>query len=251
MSTAVNPIEGIQQDADGNYFDVVDLGDGSGKQIFKGKTVGEVLAQYRQAQIHATRKIRELNRERKLAVTPDPAQEYPEYRPYQPSADELWQLSEDLKDPVKMAGALRRAFEWQLGASIDEVRTNLSQNRAEKVRSQIFAAGEAFMDAHPEYKRCQENEDAIFQFLDNRKLAYTRKNFEFAFEELKPGLVLISKPETVVPASSETESRIEQPVTMTRPRTASTGLTPRTSSAVPLERKCARASTRISDGRRD
>jgi hypothetical protein len=234
MATATNPLEGIQQDADGNYFDVVDLGDGSGKQVFKGKTVAEVLGQYRQAQVHATRKIRELNQQAKLSVVPDPAVDIPEYRPHQPTADELWQLSEDLKDPTKVQAAMRRAMTWEMGASPEDVRANLSRQRANEMRQQIFAAGEAFMDAHPEYKRCQENEEAIFKYLDNNKLAYTRKNFEIAFEAMKSGLILLApKQETAAPATQEDGPRIEQPPVVTRPRMASTGLTPRSSSTVP------------------
>jgi len=103
--------------------------------------------------------------------------------------------------------------------------------RNERNRAQVFAAGEAFMDAHPEYKRCQENETAIFAYLDKNNLAYTRKNFEIAFEELRPGLVL-SAPKQRTEVGDEPEARIEPPV-VTRPRTASTGLSPRVSSAVP------------------
>jgi hypothetical protein len=232
MATAANPLEGIQQDKDGNYFDVVDLGDGSGQQVFKGKTIGEVLGQYRKAQANATRKIREQALQLKLRDTPDPAQPIPDFKPHTPTADELWQLSEDLKDPARAVAALNRATEWRLGTSLDEVRGVVSEIRAERVRAQVFSAGEAFMDAHPEYKRCVENETAIFSYLDKNHLAYTRKNFEIAFEELKPGLVLISPQQRPNEVGNEPEARIEQPV-VTRPRTASTGLSPRVSSAVP------------------
>ena len=229
MATTGNPLEGIQQDKDGNYFDVVDLGDGSGPQVFKGKTVAELLGKYRRAQEHATRKIREQALALKLRETPDPATPLPEFTPHAPTTDELWQLSEDIKDPNRAANALTRAVEWQLGANLGEVRATLQSIIAEKARRDVFAAGEAFTDAHPEFKKCPENEQAMFAYLDKHNLAYTRKNFEIAFGELKSGLILVSSGQ---PTGSETETRIASPV-VTRPRTASTGLSPRTSSAVP------------------
>jgi hypothetical protein len=231
MATATNPLEGIQQDADGNFFDVVDLGDGSGKQVFRGKTIGEVLAQYRKAQENATRKIRELTRAQRMTATPDPAPRAQSFQPHQPSPDELWQLGEDLRgDAPRQQAALRRAMEWELGSSIAEIRQRFAEIQQDRMREQIFSAGEAFMNAHPEYVRCNENEDAIFEFLDSRGYAYTRKNFEIAFEELKPGLVL-SSTEQVIPAT-QTETRIEQPGVVTRPRVAATGLSSR-NTAVP------------------
>jgi hypothetical protein len=228
MATEVNPLEGIQQDKDGNYFDVVDLGDGSGPQVYKGKTLGEVLAQYRKAQANATRKIREQALQLKLRTTPDPAQPLPDYTPHNPTADELWQLSEDLKDPAKAPAAMRRSTEWQLGTTIDDVRNTLAEIRAQRAREALFANARAFMDSHPEFKPCLENEQAIYAYLDNHKMAYTTKNFEIAFEELKPGLVLISPRPSQ--QGNESDARIEQ---VTRPRTAATGLSPRSSSAVP------------------
>lgn len=224
-------VEGLTRDKDGNYVDTVDLGDGSGPQVFKGKTVAELLSKYRKAQEHATRKIREQALALKLRDTPDPAKPLPSYQPHTPSADELFQLAEDLKDPTKAPAALRRATEWQLGASFDEVRGTLQSINTDRARREVFEAGEAFMEAHPEYKRCAENEEAIFAYLDKHKLAYTRKNFEIAFGELKSGLILVS-PGQPVKTGNEAETRIAAPV-VTRPRLASTGLSPRNSSAVP------------------
>jgi len=242
MATAANPFEGIQQDKDGNYVDVVDLGDGSGPQVFKGKTVPELLAKYRKAQEHATRKIREQALQLKLRETPDPAQPTPNYAPHQPTADELWQLGEDLREPTRAVAALRRATEWQLGASLDEVRATLQGIQAEKMKREVFAAGEAFMNAHPEYVRCAENEQAMFSFLESRGLAMTRKNFEIAFEELRPGLVLAAPKPVAVQGNGQPEPRIEAPV-VTRPRQASTGLSSRMSSAVPPQGNVARKGT--------
>jgi len=231
MATALNPLEGIKQDKDGNFIDVVDLGDGSGPQVFKGKTIADLVASYRKAQLNATKKIREQATALRLQATPDRAVPEPTYRPHIATADELWQLSEDLKDPAKAAAALVRATEWQLGASLAEVRETIVSIRTERDKRAVFAAGEAFMNAHPEYKRCKENEDAIFAYLEQNQLAYTRKNFEIAFEYLKPGLELQS-PRQSNPQGNEPDARIETPV-VTRPRIASTGLSPRTSSAVP------------------
>lgn len=222
-------IEGVQQDKDGNYFDVVDLGDGSGPQVFKGKTIAELLGKYRKAQEHATRKIREQALSLKLRDTPDPAKPMREFTQHIPTADELWQLSEDLKDPAKAAGAIARATQWELGATGQEVRATLQSIIEERERAESFRVGADFMDAHPEFKPCPENEEAIYAYLRQRSMAMTRKNLEIAFGELKPGLVLISP---VPNAGNGTETRIEQPV-VTRPRTASSGLSPRISSAVP------------------
>jgi hypothetical protein len=50
------------------WFREIDLGDGSGKQRFEGNTQAELVDALAQAQTHATRKIRELNKKIKLAT---------------------------------------------------------------------------------------------------------------------------------------------------------------------------------------
>jgi hypothetical protein len=230
MATAVNPLDGVQQDKDGNFYEVVDLKDGSGQQVFKGRTVAELLGKLRVAQENATRKIREQALALRLQTSPDPAPPTRTYKPHQPSADELWQLGQDLNDPAKRAAAIRRATEWELGASLDEVRNTMRAIAEERERAQAFEAGKAFMDEHPEFVPCQQNEDAIFTYLRERNLALTKKNFSIAFEELKAGLVLRA-PQTVA-RGNDAEARIEPPA-VTRPRQASSGLSSRQSSAVP------------------
>lgn len=242
MATAANPLEGIQQDKDGNFFDTVDLGDGSGPQVFKGKTVAELLGKYRQAQAHATRKIREQALALKLRDTPDPARPMRDYTRHVPTTDEMWKLRQDLDDAAKAPSAIARAVEWELGASADEVREVLQNMIREQRRRQIFSEAELFKQDHPEFKETVENEKAMFTYMDNHGMDYTKKNFEIAFGELKSGLVLISP--GAPPTGSEQGNRIETTVT-TRPRAASSGLSPRTSSAVPPRENTAMRPTKL------
>jgi hypothetical protein len=116
-----------------------------------------------------------------------------------------------------------------LGANLTDVRAVLQQIISERLSREVRAAGAEFMAAHPEFKPCTENEEAIYAYLRKHKLGFTRKNFEIAFGELKSGLILVSP--GAAPTGEGTEARIAPVVT--RPRIASTGLSPRSSSAVP------------------
>src|SRR6266704_5157746 len=52
------------------YRREIDLGDGSGTQVFEGETLEELVDKLADAQKHATRKIRDLNRQAKEVAAP-------------------------------------------------------------------------------------------------------------------------------------------------------------------------------------
>src|SRR6266568_7729436 len=71
------------------YRREIDLGDGSGTQVFEGETLEELVDKLADAQKHATRKIRDLNRQAKEVAAP------PAPKPLTP--DEEYLVSQQLQ----------------------------------------------------------------------------------------------------------------------------------------------------------
>src|SRR6266403_62755 len=102
----------------------VDLGDGSGVQVFKGKTQKQVIAALGKAQVNASKKIRQQEQEKRLLIANEPAEiEEPQtrFKPRALTAEEQWEISQNLGDPSKASKALDKYFEIRVGGSIEQV----------------------------------------------------------------------------------------------------------------------------------
>ena len=96
----------------------IDLGDGSGVQVFRGRTERELVDALVKAQEHASRKIKEQSRQIKTGmglITPDPEEPMPQYKPRVLTPDEQWQLTRNLSDPSKSNDAVIRMLEAGTG----------------------------------------------------------------------------------------------------------------------------------------
>lgn len=143
--------EGEEEEPETIYRKVIDLGDGSGTQVFEGATPDEVMDKLAQAQVHATRKIREQAAELKKLQEKPAAKE-----PTQDDKDDEFLLSQEmLRNPTT---AVKKAFKKATGLDIDEIKTLAERvktidatetARGEEARQQ--AAASKFLSDHPEY----------------------------------------------------------------------------------------------------
>jgi hypothetical protein len=132
----------------------IDLGDGSGVQVFEGDTPEELIAALAKAQRNATMKIRE-QAEKLRQQQQKPADKLPEVTP----AQEIVYSQELMQKPTK---AFAKMFKDMTGVEISEFRTVKARvdaweqaKQAEAQQKQVDAeqnkATAAFMAAHPEF----------------------------------------------------------------------------------------------------
>src|SRR5437879_3395776 len=108
-STTEEPKTDAEPAPETAYEYEIDLGDGSGKQVFRGASYEDLIEKLGKAQEHATRKIRELTAAQKTVETKtvEPAV----------SEDEDWLLSQELMTtPSK---AFPKLFEKLVGKPVD------------------------------------------------------------------------------------------------------------------------------------
>lgn len=185
----------------------IDLGDGSGKQVYEADSNEELIDKIADAQANATRKIREQNHEiqdlkRRVLAQPeggqaDPDGPMPEFQARELSADELFALGQRLQNPATAGAALREALEAGLGASLEDVRKTLRLAQITPRQLRGKEAAEAFLMNHPEFVTNAANQKAIFEYMEHpdRRMALTVQNFEIAFGALSAaGLLQLRAP---------------------------------------------------------
>lgn len=222
----------ISGGSDAQFVREIDLGDGAGKQVFKGRTAEELIDNLVKAQTNATLKIRE--QQVKLRARPElePANQPQILAPSDPqqlTGDELFQISQELtSDPAK---AFDRILQAQTGMNAAQLR-QIGLDHAQNAQMALAAQAEnEFLANHAtDYLPNKANATKIISFIQEENLPYTTKNIEYAFQELNEGGLLESP---TLPADAN-ESRIEVQA-HTRRKTGSTGLSSHTNSGRPPE----------------
>lgn len=202
------------------YKKEIDLGDGSGVQVFSGtgatalEALEELTEKLADAQRHATKKIHELNTRVKTEDT----------RTAQQKTDDAYVLKQRLdKEPDKV---------------IDE-RVDRRYAEIKATEQRELAVQQAFVDSHPDYvstprsKEAQENGTRMIQWMQlNGLTEMTENNLEKAYQSLKAsGLLHIKAEEAGGVAEEETKETqriVETKVEATQPRS------PRKASTVSL-----------------
>lgn len=162
----------------------IDLGDGSGVQVFEADTPAELADKLVEAQANATRKIRELNRRIKLgeqpAATATPATPA---APKDLTPEEAFAIAQELQsNPTK---AFEKIMAAQFGMSAPELRDALAAARAVPSIIAERDHAEAFVTRHPEYRATEANGNAMVKYMQAHNLQPTLENFETAFEDLR------------------------------------------------------------------
>lgn len=194
------------------YAREIDLGDGSGVQVFKAATLEELVDKLAEAQLNATRKIRELSASAKAA--PAPKQAVTELTP-----DQEMQLGQVLlTEPSK---AMRQLLEQNFGMPLEEIKEGLRVAQQTRVEKQAGDAFSAFLDQTPDFYVCDQNIQRIAKYGERMGLPQTTEGIIQAFNELNADGLLAKKPGP----KPATEEGI--PPTPAAPRKAASGMSAR------------------------
>jgi hypothetical protein len=233
-----------------------------GKQVIKYRTPDELARKLTEQNVLLVRKLRQVTRENRLGINKDEAPKSAtrfteiEFKEKPLSAEERFQLTQDLNDPEKFASARDRLLESAVGVSPAELRRTLNdqnmtllQMRAKEnfitfTQQNEFATGDLTTDT--------ENTQTLTDWMFKNKLAPTVENYELAYSHLRSAGLLNEAPvvqqvpvpqppavvpvETVAPKAQEpvvVESRIApvEPVQPKRHSPVPSGLNDRVSSA--------------------
>jgi|SRR5579885_84946 len=227
------------------------------KQVFEADTQAELIEKLKAAHQNASTALYRTRQAAKLGglinVEPDMDTPVKTYEETVLSADDRVKLAAALKDPANTPHVIKKLME-SFGCPADEIREML-QERANQKRID-FAQQQAalFAEAHPEYIGSEHNNDRMLRYLNKNNLACTKKNLEIAYAELtSAGLLTIQQPveqtstvtpvaeeipaaaasasEQAIPASATTDAPISAAPTEVRPKSSSSGLSSRGSSA--------------------
>ncbi len=160
----------------------IDLKDGSGVQKFEADSWEGLVDKLATAQENATKKIRELSARKPI----EPEREVkPAYEIKEPSAADMLALKEGFEaDP---AAAFKKAFELYTGQTPEQYQQERGQYLSEKQRKE---AENSFVAAHKkDFYNCPENAQKIGEFLTKEQLPVTKKNLEYAYQNLEADFV--------------------------------------------------------------
>jgi hypothetical protein len=208
------------------YRRVIDLGDGSGTQVFEAPTPEELIEKLATAQENATRKIRELTA---AAHKPEPP------APVELNPDEEFVLSQEfLQSPTK---AFAKLFQKNTGMTIEEFRAEQAKVTQLTRNSRDFNAGREFALAHrDDFYGSDRNIDRMTKWLKVEGLPATVENLAKAYTDLNESGLLESRPadqnDDEPTTRREAQPRIAAPVQkVVGQRRAASGLSSRGGSA--------------------
>lgn len=180
-----------------------------GKQVIKYRTQDELISKITDQNTLLIRKLRAESRKNRLGISDaeEIAPEAPrftapvEFTPRDLSNEERYQLSRDLLDPEKSIEAQATLFEASVGVSPEVLRNTLKSVQQSSLESRAREEATAFVKTNPDYILCQENADAINQWLLRYDLAPVQQNFQKAFDTLRaqdpPIIITRNAPEPV------------------------------------------------------
>jgi hypothetical protein len=186
-------------------FREIDLKDGSGVQRFEADTYEALVDKLATAQENATKKIRELTQRKPI----EPEREVkPAFELKPPSEADMIALKEGFdSDP---AAAVKKAFQLFTGQTPEEYQTERAQFAADQQRKQ---AEVAFLKSHKDFNNCPENASKISEFLSKEQLPVTKRNLEYAYQNLEESFVktVQAQPVTLPPPPMPTVRDIPPP----------------------------------------
>jgi len=195
-----------------------------GKQVIIYRTGQELADKLRDQNVQLVRKMRELNRKIRLGVNeelrpPDVAERvenFVELKPQVLSADEIFNLTQDLNDPAKFQEARDRLLESAIGVSPSKLATMLNKSQMDMLKMAAKQNYDTFLKESPEYASTEtfENRKTLTDWVVKYGLAPTFDNFKLAYTSLKDAGLLLSAPvqrqEPVTPAPTETPASVPQ-----------------------------------------
>lgn len=232
------------------------------KQVIKYRTIEEFQEKFAEQNTLLIRKLREETRKNRLGqfdpdAIPDDAPKYEEPLTFQPrplSPEERVRISRDLLDPERFDEAADALLEARMGARPERFGRKLADLEADVLRFRAKAECEAFVAENPKYVKCQENFEAITNWMMRYGLAPVKANFQRAYDKLRTDKVLIEtyedvpeptpialvpEPTPVVEEIPPTPEPIPEPTPIIPPARIPTGLNRNTSDEVGAPRSVA------------
>jgi hypothetical protein len=172
---------------------VIDLGDGSGAQVFRGNTLEELVDNLAKAQENATRKIRELSSAQKAAIKVVEEEKGL-------TDDERFILSQQiLTDPDKVINAfIEKAIAKKVGPKLAKVDEMERREREETARVE-------FVENTPDYYAAPRNGARMVAWMQTHGYEHTVENLQKAFEDLNASGLLEARPKEKQDAESDAE----------------------------------------------
>lgn len=161
-------------------------GDGSGVERFEAATYEELVDKIANSKAEANKFIGELKGELKSKKVIEPERDVkPAYEIKEPSAADVLALKEGFEaDP---AAAFKKAFELYTGQTPEQYQQERGQYLSEKQRKE---AEVSFVTSHKkDFYNCPENAQKISEFLSKEQLPVTKKNLEYAYQNLADDFV--------------------------------------------------------------
>ena len=161
-----------------------------GKQVITYKSQDELIQKFQEQNTLILRQMRKLSNDVKLGLTPDvdvpvTAKRLPPnfegFKPKTLTADERFQLTQDLNDPEKFESAKIRLAEATFGATPEEISEVLSHSQQLLLEQQVVRSFDEFIDnVGDQFYNSPENRATLTDWMCERKLAPTTENFEIA-----------------------------------------------------------------------
>lgn len=168
-----------------------------GKQVIKYRTTEELVGKMEKNTVHLLRKLREETRKNRLGIqdeTPQEGTPYAEpieFKSQQLTPEEALALSRDLLDPTRQAEAKATLWKSVTGVDPETFNNTMSKLQTDSLKLQAKIEADAFVAKNKDYVVCDENFQAITNWMIRYKLAPVRDNFQKAFNALKEDNILI------------------------------------------------------------
>ena len=184
VDTKTGATKPLDEKAASLYERKIDLGDGSGVQVFKAATQDELIDKLTEAQVNETKKIKELSSARKKELKPDKREPLAEFKPQTLSDHDIADIASEIA--VNPEKAFDRLFQAKVGATPGDIaRQSLLLNQMYQERQEEQAVTSFMMDHREDYHPCPENLDAINKFFIAEDIPVTRNNMEYAYSALR------------------------------------------------------------------
>lgn len=204
----------------------IDLGDGSGKQVFEAESADALIDKLTEAQRNATLKIQELSAANKPRTRPTPDRNKPDIFTPKPrtltDSDKLTLANEIMSDP---STAVTKIFEATVGMSPDQFgKTAEYISKLMQQQQEQSAAEEFIVDHADDFTPSRANSDLLLGLLKNEDLPITRNNLEYAYVTLlESGKMSLPKPiPAEAPAPVQPQVVSQPPASITRDLVSST-----------------------------
>ena len=161
-----------------------------GKQVITYKNQEELIQKFTEQNNLILRQMRKLSNDVKLGLTPDvevpeTAKRLPKnfdgFKPKTLTADERFQLTQDLNDPAKFEDAKIRLAEATFGATPEVISEVLSQSQQLLLEQQVVRSFDEFLEnVGDSFYNITANRATLTDWMCQKQLAPTPQNFEIA-----------------------------------------------------------------------